>query len=793
MGYLTCQSGAQAPRRVVLAFVLALACVLAAAGCAQDPGQQLTLWTLEVPGAKPETVQLPDHLDRQLPEQFLTYRLVSDVMLDPQLVGKEVELLLLYLPAVARVRVDGIEARLVGQASARGKHGGSLPRRFSVPASATQSSSPVRIELEVDHVWTPSAWWEAAPTLVQVGTPTPRADRNQLLNEVGAWFGLIALSQVGLTFLVIYFWDRRRRAYLWFAIQGLTAAYYPAYTLGLPALWLGWATQNVLLAQSLAVAPIISVYFTHAFFGWSRPHGAWLVALAIALLSPYTVAVRDYQFHDLSYAAPIVVACVLSVVVYQLVIGVRILRSGSADRGTVIFFLCCWLALATSSWFDLLAWTGVDLLAGGRPACAGLGLFATFKSLLLGRSHFRAMAEADRLNEQLRDQVDHLKARQLEVANLNDELRRQIGRRSQDILTALTNASGEVALEMTQGHMIEGRYRVLGILGRGGMGTVYRVERISDGKQLAAKVSQEVRGLALARLAREAQIAASVHHPNVVSIVDADVAQDGYAFLVMELVEGRSLGECEDHRPVAWCLEVLRQVLEGVRALHGHGIVHRDLKPNNILIADHRSETPSVKITDFGISRFFAHEQEVAQSQVAESTADSTVSVRPLALAASGEQTSGELASNGLTARPQESGSDKAQSASHLTRTGSITGTPTYVAPELAERRAQLTPAVDVFSLGVVAYRMLVGRLPHQEPPLLARLAGRKIPSIPKVASVQKDLSAELAAALDACLAVDPADRPEVGWLLALLTAELAQLRRRAEAGMSPRQACDVD
>ncbi len=757
---------------------MALSIALVSA-CARESGQEVTRWRLEVPGREPRQVELPKHLDRELPQAVVSYRLTSEVTLQPELRGQEIELLLLYLPAVVQVRANGLEARAVGEVGWTAEYGGSLPRRFLLPALATQSPGPLRIELQVQHAWTHSAWWEAAPVLVQVGTPTPRADRNRLFNEQGGWFGLIALTQVGLTFLVVYFWDRRRRAYLWFAIQGLTAAYYPAYILGLPSLWLNWPVQNVLLATSLAVAPIISVYFSHAFFGLSRPHHGWLVLLAVAFVSPLTVAVRDYHFHDLSYAAPIVVLCVLSGVLYQLGLGIKLLSSRSADRGTVVFFLCCWIALATSSWVDLLAWLGVDVLSGARPACTGLGLFAIFQSLLLGRSHFRSLAEADQLNEKLRIQVQDLQARTDEVANLNEELRRQIGRRTQDILTALTNSGANAPADLAQGHVIEGRYRIVGILGRGGMGTVYRVERTSDGKQLAAKVSQEIRGLALARLAREAQIAAAVHHPNVVSIVDADVAQDGYAYLVMELVEGRSLAECEAGRSLRWCLEVLRQTLEGVRALHAHGIVHRDLKPNNILLSNDASERPCVKITDFGISRWLSDEPggeagAGAREPENESTDDGEVSERTVPLRThppSGERAPGEEA-------PRTLGSGalhNQRSSPQLTRTGAITGTPLYVAPELSERGAQLTPAVDVFSIGVVAYKMLAGRLPHVEPPLLARLAGRKIPSVPPVASLRSDLDRELALAFDACLHVDPTQRPTVPRLIALLERELAR------------------
>ena len=732
-------------------------------------GQRLAHWTLAVPGAASHAIDLPVHLNGELPDRLLVYRLSTTAILDPRLVGRDVEFVLGYLPAFASLRVDGQEARLQGGPGAADVFGGSMPRRWLLPASATRGGAPVLFELDVTHRWTQSAWLDVAPELVPAGATPAAVARNELLNEQGGWFGLIALSQVGLTFLAVYFWDRRRRAYLWFAIQALTASYYPAYVLGLPArIGLGWVAQNMLLAQSLIVAPIVSVYFTHDFFGLKPPHRAWLVALAVAVLSPFAAVVMHWQFHDLTVAAPVVVACVLSAVVYQLVTGVRLVRTYS-DRGTAVFFLCCWVALGGSCWVDLLAWIGgPDLLAGGRPACVGLGLFGIFQSMLLGRSHFRSLAEADQLNERLRGQVHDLEARQGEIATLNDELRRQIGRRSADILTALTLGTGGANFDGAPGRVIEARYRIVGTLGAGGMGAVYEVERLSDGKRLALKVALEVQGLALARLAREAQIATRIHHPNVVSIVDADVAEGGYAYLVMELVDGRSLADCDDGHTFAWCIDVLLQVLEGVKALHSQSIIHRDLKPSNILLSGDETARPHVKITDFGISRWLEEEPEEASGRRhpdAAATVQARISQRPPA---------GDLAAVTPTIADRARPPRESSSTPHLTRTGSITGTPLYVAPELADGPAQLTPAVDVFSFGVVAHRLLTGKLPYAEAPLHARLAGREIPLHLPLASARRDLSERAAAALDACLAPTACDRPTVEGLIAVLRAEVS-------------------
>jgi serine/threonine-protein kinase len=734
-------------------------------GCGREPGQILAHWTLEVPGEQPRSVDLPARLESVLGDRVLRYRLKAAVPIDPSLAGHDVELVLPYLAAPVTLRVEGEEAYLAGDARPGATYGGCGPRRWLLPSSATSGASPVHLELEVTHHWTPSARIDSVPELVAGGSTSPAAERNRLLNVWGAWFGLVALSQVGLTFLAVYFWDRRRRAYLWFAIQALTASYYPAYVAGLPSL-LGWRVENVLLAQSLAVAPIVSVYFTHAFFGLARPGRAWVVLMVVALVSPLVVAVDSYVGHPgflvISYSAVIVVVCVLSTVVYQVATGIRLLGQ-FADRRIVVFFLGSWLALGLSSWVDLLAWGGgPDVLRGGRPAGVGLGLFGLFQSMLLSRSHSRSLVESDRLNERLRRQVQALESRQAEIETLNEELRRQIGRRTEDILSALAEGDRMGEVELHPGDIVEGRYRVIRTLGSGGMGSVYEVERPSDGRRLALKVTQELRGRALARLAREAHVATGVNHPNVVSVVDTDVAQGGYAFLVMELVEGRSLAECGKDHEVRWRLDVLLQVVRGLRALHDEGIIHRDLKPSNVLVSDEASASPSVKITDFGISRWLEDEpRDGATTRSHAKAEDPTVKTRAdTATPTTGASRSGSLRDP--------------RSSRQLTRTGQVSGTPGYVAPELAGGTAHLSRAVDVFSFGVVAYTLLAGVPPYVEPPFLVRLDGRDVARPTPIASLCPVLSGELARALDGCLSITPDTRPEVGVLVTLFESELA-------------------
>jgi serine/threonine-protein kinase len=443
------------------------------------------------------------------------------------------------------------------------------------------------------------------------------------------------------------------------------------------------------------------------------------------------------------------------------------------DRGIVVFFLCCWIALGGSAWVDMMAWIGAaDILDGARPACIGLGLFGIFQSMLLSRSHFSSLRESDDLNASLRNRLRDLEERQAEIEALNEELRQQVGRRSGHILAALAGVSASGAsLGFEPNDVIEDRYRIIGALGTGGMGTVYEVERLHDRRRLALKVALETEGLALARLAREAQLATRVRHPNVVSVVDTDVAKDGFVYLVMELVEGCSLAERDDGRDIRWCLKVLLQILEGLGALHAQEIIHRDLKPDNVLLSGDIDRDPLVKITDFGISRAFTESPGPPPVRRPSSLESATVKLDVAMSPPPSDATVDDLKAGRTFERRGPS-----TSTPRLTRTGAISGTPSYIAPELARTSADLTPAVDVFSFGVVAYRILSGTAPHAEAPILARVDGRE--PTPHVPLTVAGLPLRVARLIEACLAFTPAGRPGTAELIRVLSEALEETAR---------------
>lgn len=245
-----------------------------------------------------------------------------------------------------------------------------------------------------------------------------------------------------------------------------------------------------------------------------------------------------------------------------------------------------------------------------------------------------------------------------------------------------------------------GRYRVERVLGTGAMAKVLLAHDAELGREVAVKLLDE--GLAQdpsfrARFAREARVAAGLSHPNVVTVFDVGEA-DGRPFIVMELVSGRTLEE-RLHRdgalPASDVLAIARQVCAGLEHAHANGLVHRDLKPGNLIERD----DGTIKIADFGIAR--------------------------------------------------------AVEGTELTEAGTVVGTAAYLAPEQAEA-GTVTPATDLFALGVVLYELLTRRQPWKVDSL-ADLADRREAPPPELPA---DVPPGLGRAIERSLRPDPEDRP---------------------------------
>jgi serine/threonine-protein kinase len=229
----------------------------------------------------------------------------------------------------------------------------------------------------------------------------------------------------------------------------------------------------------------------------------------------------------------------------------------------------------------------------------------------------------------------------------------------------VTTVSDTQANDPLIGTLLGGRYRILEKLGEGAMGAVYVAEHLRIGRRDAIKLlrgelSQDSE--AIARFSRGARIVSAIRHPNVCSIYDFGDTEDGYQFLAMEYVAGGTLREMlerEGRLPIERAVRIARQTAGALQAAHDSGIVHRDLKPANIMLATTRDGLDEVKVVDFDIAK---------------------------------------IADGG---------------GEEVTRLGFVVGTPEYMSPEqlMGER---LDGRSDVYSLGLVLFRMLTGALPFR-------------------------------------------------------------------------------
>jgi CheY-like chemotaxis protein len=271
-------------------------------------------------------------------------------------------------------------------------------------------------------------------------------------------------------------------------------------------------------------------------------------------------------------------------------------------------------------------------------------------------------------------------------------------------------ASGDVQL----GSVLDGRYRIDARIGGGSFGAVFRGRHLDLDQPVAVKVlalGGVAEPTALDRFRREGISACRVRHPNAVSVVDFGVTESGIAFLVMELLEGRTLErELDDSGPLApaRAVALLAPVCGAVAEAHRAGVLHRDIKPANIFL--HRQSGVDVpKIVDFGVAKL-----------------------------------AGDVAF-----------------ARHLTLDSSLLGTPAYMAPERF-RYEPYGPASDVYSLGMTLYHALAGRLPFEtggDDPL-AVVAGQAGEPPPPLKSSNAAVSDALESAILAALSRDPAGRP---------------------------------
>ena len=268
-------------------------------------------------------------------------------------------------------------------------------------------------------------------------------------------------------------------------------------------------------------------------------------------------------------------------------------------------------------------------------------------------------------------------------------------------------------------------------LGRGGMGAVYAVVHEDIGKRAALKVMHRrlVSGSSAERILLEARVVNQVGHPNIVDIFETGALPDGRPYIVMERLDGVPLGQrCDEGKILPdQVISILLQVCDALIAAHAAGIVHRDLKVDNVFLIDNTDEptSPRVKLLDWGIAKV-------------------------------------------ITADP------------HHTIEGQLVGTPQYLAPEQA-RGAAVSPATDVYSLGVMAYELFLEQLPFEAETSAEIMAMHLRATPPPPSDMWPDIPARLETLILSMLAKDPDARPStlaVAHTLELVRKDLEQRRR---------------
>lgn len=268
------------------------------------------------------------------------------------------------------------------------------------------------------------------------------------------------------------------------------------------------------------------------------------------------------------------------------------------------------------------------------------------------------------------------------------------------------------------------RYRIQSHLSKGGMGAVYRAQHIVLDKPLALKIMLQTQDeAARQRFLQEAKLASVVRHPNIVDIVDFGVLDTRQPYLVMELLEGKTLADVIAHEPLSparVCL-IAGQIARGLAAVHDKGIIHRDLKPANIFLVKQPGRTMPggepddlVKIVDFGIAT-------MDRSRIAGSP-------------------------EGMQAR--------------LTVPGMVMGTAEYMSPEQAQG-LPTDARVDQYALGCILYEMLTGQVPYQgaspAATMMKHITSR--PAVPSSVRPDRGIPPALEALVDQAMAREPADR----------------------------------
>ncbi|WP_437683297.1 serine/threonine-protein kinase [Sorangium sp. So ce131] len=264
------------------------------------------------------------------------------------------------------------------------------------------------------------------------------------------------------------------------------------------------------------------------------------------------------------------------------------------------------------------------------------------------------------------------------------------------------------------GEIIDGKYRIVRLLGQGGMGAVFEGENVRIRRRVAIKLLHATissQAESVARFEREAQAAARIGSDHICEVLDLGLLPDGTRYMVMEYLDGETLGaklQRSGRLGPEVTVPVMVQVLEALGAAHAAGIIHRDLKPDNIFVIPTKAGLSNfVKVLDFGVSKF---------SQLA----------------------GGEMS---------------------MTRTGAVVGTPYYMSPEQARGSNPVDQRTDIYAMGVVLYQATTGQVPFDAATFNELLFKIVLEAAPTPQQLVPDLDAEFSGIIQKAMAREPGAR----------------------------------
>jgi hypothetical protein len=530
---------------------------------------------------------------------------------------------------------------------------------------------------------------------------------------------------------------RDRVEYVWFGAGTLCAGVMTfcncAWSLEIlpafPAYVIWMALRPVAL---FTLATFIRIFF-------QREEPRWLRATFLGLLA-YDVALALFPWISLTKANTALLIGMTPALLYVGWVIFREIRRGNPEAKPYLISLLFFPITQTST---ILRETGIY----DMPFIAhwGLGVVILGMAVSISDRFNRAFTELDTLNRdlehkvverteelaqanvELADTVVRLEEAQAETERKNLELDRKISElnvKNQELVKTHQQADrifSALGLALP-GTILDGKYRLDEKIGEGGFGIVFRSTHLALTRPIAVKVFKPRHGNdnaeAIERFKREGISISRLSHPNIIAVLDSGVSDQGIAYLVMELLSGKSLAEELRSGAATTLRECLGRIIPVCRALaeaHRLGVIHRDIKPDNIFI-NRSPEGETVKVVDFGIAKMTA--------------------------------------------------SDTGEDWSKLTATDSLIGTPAYMSPERLSG-INYDGRADVYSVGIVLYEMLAGRPPFEKGTsgIVGMILAHIHKAPPPLRELNPNIPESVAALIHRTLEKVPSERPTAAQL----------------------------